>query len=75
MPDALDAAPDRAPLVSDENHRMTFWLTPNQRAAFLRKQGEAGHRYISEFIVAALGLDTQPSDGTPHVVPGPNNDR
>lgn len=57
MPDTLTTASDRGPLVSEDNHRMTFYLSPQQRAVFLRKQGEAGHRYISEFIVAALGLD------------------
>lgn len=52
---------DRAALRSEGNSRMTFWLTPAQRAVFLRKMGESGERYLSTYIAKALGLDATES--------------
>lgn len=57
-----DEANDRGPITGPENFRMTFYLTPEQREAFLLKQARAGHRFITPFIVETLGLDRQPSD-------------
>ena len=38
--------------------KMTFYLTEEERQAFLIKRGEAGHTDSSAFIVEALDLAT-----------------